>query len=51
MLITVFGYWFQPEGHWEPHNEVGSQNLAKHLVGFECKALTHYKAYIVNVKP
>ena len=21
MLITAFGYWFQPEGHWQPHNE------------------------------
>ena len=24
-----------PEGHWEPHIEVGSLSLAKHLAGFE----------------
>ena len=26
---------FRPKGHQEPHNKVGSQILAKHLVGFE----------------
>ena len=26
---------FQPEGHQEPHSEVGSLSLAEHLVGFE----------------
>ena len=30
VLINV-----QPEGHQEPHNEVGSLGSAKHLVGFE----------------
>ena len=26
---------FRPEGHREPHNEVGSLSPAEHLVGFE----------------
>ena len=26
---------FQPDGHWEPCNKVGSLRLAKHIVGFE----------------
>ena len=34
MLITVF-YWFQPKGHWEPYNKVGSLSLPKGLVRFE----------------
>ena len=32
MLITAFEL-FRPEGHREPHNEVGSLSLAEHLVG------------------
>ena len=47
MLITAF-VQVQPEGHWEPHNEVGSLSLAKQLVGFDwepsdpdCNGLTH----------
>ena len=35
MLMAAFGYSFQPEGHLEPHSEVGSQSLTKHLVEFE----------------
>ena len=34
MLVTGF-YLCQPEGHWEPCNEVGSLSLAENLVGFE----------------
>ena len=34
MLITAFSH-FQPEGHQEPHNEVGSLSLTTCLVGFE----------------
>ena len=34
MLITAFVH-IQPEGHWEPRNEVGSLSPAKHLAGFE----------------
>ena len=33
MLITALQP-FRPEGHWEPHKEVGSLSLAKNLVGF-----------------
>ena len=34
MLITVI-FWFRPEGHREPCNEVGSLSQAEHPVGFE----------------
>ena len=34
MFITTL-YLFRPEAHWEPRNEVGSESLAEHLVGFE----------------
>ena len=34
MLITAF-YLCWPEGHWEPHNEVGSLSPFEHLGGFE----------------
>ena len=34
MLITAFVH-IQPEGHWEPRNEVGSLSPVKHLAGFE----------------
>ena len=34
MLITVFVH-IRPEGHWEPHNEVGSLSPAECLGGFE----------------
>ena len=34
MLIMAF-YLFQPKGHHEPRNEVGSLSAAKHLAGFE----------------
>lgn len=34
VLITAFEL-FQPEGHWEPRNQVGSLSWAEHLVGFE----------------
>ena len=38
MLITAgFFLHFRPEGHREPHNEVGSLSPAKHLVGFELR--------------
>ena len=32
MLITAC-YLFQPKGHWEPCNEVGSLSPAEHLAG------------------
>ena len=34
MLITAFLH-IRPEGHREPHSEVGSLSLAEHLAGFE----------------
>ena len=34
ILITAF-YLCQPEGQWEPHNEVGSLSPAERLAGFE----------------
>ena len=34
MLITAFLH-VQPEGHWEPCDEVGSLSPAESLVGFE----------------
>ena len=34
MLITAF-VQFRPEGHREPHNEIGPFSLAERLVGFE----------------
>ena len=34
MLITCILH-IRPEGHQEPHNEVGSLSPAEHLVGFE----------------
>ena len=34
MLITGVLH-IQPEGHWEPRNEVGSLSVADCLVGFE----------------
>ena len=35
MPITAFGYWYQPEGHWEPHNKIGFQCPVKYLMGFK----------------
>ena len=34
MLITYILH-IRPEGHWKPHNVVGSLSPAEHLVGFE----------------
>ena len=34
MLITAFGK-FQPDGHQEPYNKIGSLSPAEQLVGFE----------------
>ena len=36
MLITEFPQ-FRSEGHQEPHNEVGFQNVAEHLMRFEAE--------------
>ena len=33
-FFTMFSI-FWPEGHWEPHNKVGSLRLVKFLVEFE----------------
>ena len=35
MLIIAFFLHFQPEGHREPRNKVGSLSPAERLVGFE----------------
>ena len=48
MLITAF-YHFEPEGHREPRNEVGSLSPAERLIGLNREhsssnhnTLTHY---------
>ena len=48
---------FQPEGNWEPSNEVESLCLAKCLVGFELgtfqfflNALTHWATFKLELK-
>ena len=41
MIITAFAQ-FQPEGHWEPCNVVGSLSPTKHLMGFNQKPSNSY---------
>lgn len=42
MLISTFLFQFQPEGHWEPRNEVWTENLLILLQRFNLRSHCPY---------